>query len=105
VTRLTNPIKPDRSKIDVKNGKQVRAWTKKLNVSLTDLEKVVEAVGNSAAEVKKELGRVKLGSLSKQSEDRRRQHGSTERAAAILQSRGAARDAKASKLSDQLASD
>jgi Protein of unknown function (DUF3606) len=89
----------------VKNGKQVRAWTKKLNVSLTDLVKVVEAVGNSAAEVKKELGRVKLGSLSEQSEDRRRHHGSTERAAAILQSRGAARDAKASKLSDQLASD
>jgi Protein of unknown function (DUF3606) len=45
----------------VKNGNQVRAWTKKLNVSLTDLEKVVEAVGNSAAEVKKELGRAIRG--------------------------------------------
>jgi Protein of unknown function (DUF3606) len=53
----TKPVQPDRSKIDMRDGLQVRAWTKRLNISPAQLQKVVETVGNSAAEVKKELGR------------------------------------------------
>jgi hypothetical protein len=54
---LTKPVPPDRSKIDMHSSRQVRAWSRKLNVSPAELQKVVETVGNSAAEVKKELGR------------------------------------------------
>jgi hypothetical protein len=57
MSTLTKPIPPDRSKIDMHNSGQVRAWSRKLNVSPAELQKVVETVGNSAAEVKKELGR------------------------------------------------
>ena len=57
MTRLTKPIPPDRSKIDIQNDSQVRAWVRKLNVSAAELSKVVETVGNNAAEVKKELDR------------------------------------------------
>jgi hypothetical protein len=57
MTTLTKPIPPDRSKIDMQNSRQVRAWTRKLNISPAELQKAVETVGNSAAEVKKELGR------------------------------------------------
>jgi Protein of unknown function (DUF3606) len=59
MSTLTKPIQPDRSKIDLQNGRHVRAWSRKLNVSPIELQKVVETVGNSAAEVKKELGRPK----------------------------------------------
>ena len=55
MTKLTKPIAPDRSKIDMRNNRQVRAWTRRLNVSPAELQKVVETVGNNAAEVKKEL--------------------------------------------------
>jgi hypothetical protein len=57
MTRLTKPIAPDRSKIDMQNSGHVKAWSRKLDVSPTELHKVVETVGNNAAEVKKELGR------------------------------------------------
>jgi hypothetical protein len=57
MTKLTKPIAPDRSKIDMQKSGHVRAWSRKLNVSPAKLQKVVETVGNSAAEVKKELGR------------------------------------------------
>jgi hypothetical protein len=57
MTTLTKPIQPDRSKIDMRNRIQVKAWARKLNISPIQLQKVVETVGNSAAEVKKELGR------------------------------------------------
>jgi hypothetical protein len=57
MTKLTKPIVPNRSKIDMRNNGQVRAWTRKLNVSPAELHKVVETVGNNAAEVKKELDR------------------------------------------------
>jgi hypothetical protein len=56
--RLTKPIQPDRSKIDMQNSRQVRAWSRKLKRSPAELQKVVETVGNSAAEVKKEVGRL-----------------------------------------------
>ena len=57
MTKLTKPVPPDRSKIDMQNSSHVRAWSRKLNVSPAELQKVVETVGNSAAEVKKELDR------------------------------------------------
>jgi Protein of unknown function (DUF3606) len=57
MTRLTKPVPPDRSKIDMQNSSQVKAWTRKLNISPEELQKVVETVGNGAAEVKKELDR------------------------------------------------
>jgi hypothetical protein len=57
MTTLTKPIQPDRSKIDMHSTRQVRAWSKKLDISPTQLQKVVETVGNSAAGVKKELNR------------------------------------------------
>ena len=57
MTTLTKPIKPDRSKIDMQNSTQVRAWAKRLNISPAQLQKVVETVGNSAVEVQKELCR------------------------------------------------
>jgi Protein of unknown function (DUF3606) len=57
MTKLTDPIAPNRSEIDMQNNGQVRAWTKKLNVSPAELHKVVETVGSNAAEVKKELDR------------------------------------------------
>lgn len=56
MTKLTKPTAPDRSKINVQSNRQVRAWTKKLNVSPAELLEVIERVGNNAAEVKKELG-------------------------------------------------
>lgn len=57
MSTLTKPIQPDRSKIDMRNGRQVKAWAKQLNVSLVQLQEVVDTVGNSAVEVKKELDR------------------------------------------------
>jgi hypothetical protein len=57
MTALTKPIQLDRSRIDMRDSRQVRAWTKRLNVSAAQLQKVVETVGNNAVEVRKELGR------------------------------------------------
>ena len=61
MTTLTKPIQPDRSKIDMRNRMHVRAWAKRLNVSAAQLQKAVETVGNSAVEVKKELGKSDAG--------------------------------------------
>ena len=58
MTTITKPIRPDRSKIDMRDGMQVKAWTKKLNISADQLQRAVETVGNSAAEVRKEIGRL-----------------------------------------------
>ena len=54
---LTKPVPPDRSKIDMQDLKQVKLWARKLNILPEKLAKVVEKVGNSAAEVRKELAR------------------------------------------------
>ena len=58
MTTITKPIRPDRSKINMRDGMQVKAWTKKLNISADQLQRAVETVGNSAAEVRKEIGRL-----------------------------------------------
>jgi hypothetical protein len=54
---LTKPVQADRSKIDMKCIAQVRAWAKNLDISPAELAKVVDTVGNSAAEVRRELAR------------------------------------------------
>jgi len=63
MTTLTKPVQPDRSKIDMRNKRQVRAWTKRLKISSAQLEKIVETVGNSAVEVRKELDRISTTDL------------------------------------------
>jgi Protein of unknown function (DUF3606) len=47
----------DRSKINMHEDYKVKHWTKKLGVSREQLQKAVDKVGNSAAAVRKELGR------------------------------------------------
>lgn len=49
----------DRSEIDLQDPAQARCWTKQLDVSLDELRKAIETVGNGAAAVRKELSRVK----------------------------------------------
>ena len=48
---------PDRSKINMHEDYEVKYWSKELGVSKDDLQKAVDKVGNSAAAVRKELGR------------------------------------------------
>ena len=50
---LTKRDQPDRSKINMKQ--EVHYWTKHLNISKEELQKVVDKVGNSAAAIRKEL--------------------------------------------------
>jgi predicted RNA-binding protein YlqC (UPF0109 family) len=52
---LTKRDQPDRSKINMKEEYEVHYWTKHLNISKEELQKVVDKVGNSAAAVRKEL--------------------------------------------------
>jgi hypothetical protein len=47
----------DRSKINMHEPWEVDYWTQELGVSKGELAKVVKKVGNSAAAVRKELGR------------------------------------------------
>ena len=53
--KLTTRQQGDRSKIHMDEAQEVKSWTHKLGVSREGLRKVVEKVGNSAAEVRKEL--------------------------------------------------
>ena len=47
----------DRSKISMGEDHEVRYWTKHLGISRDELQKAVDKVGNSAAAVRKQLGR------------------------------------------------
>jgi Protein of unknown function (DUF3606) len=53
--KLTKKEQGDRSKIHMEEAREVKSWAHKLGVSREGLRKVVEKVGNSAAEVRKEL--------------------------------------------------
>jgi hypothetical protein len=53
---LTKREQPDRSKINMHEGYEVKYWTHRLGVSRERLQQAVEKVGNSAAAVRKELG-------------------------------------------------
>ena len=52
---LTKRDQPDRSKINMNQDYEVHYWTKHLNISKEELQKIVDQVGNSAAAVRKEL--------------------------------------------------
>ena len=52
--RIKHP--PVRNKIDLAEPIQVRAWTRRLDISADALKAVVEKVGNSVAAVTKEVG-------------------------------------------------
>jgi len=54
---LTKRIKPDRSKINMHQAWELDHWTKELGVSKSELQRLIDKVGNSAAEVRKELAR------------------------------------------------
>jgi uncharacterized protein DUF3606 len=49
-------VKPDRSKINMKSDDEVQYWCRHWGVSPTQLQKVIEKVGNAAKAVEKELG-------------------------------------------------
>jgi Protein of unknown function (DUF3606) len=53
---LTKREQPDRSKINMHEGFEVKYWTHQLGVSRERLQEAVDKVGNSAAAVRKELG-------------------------------------------------
>ena len=53
---IKNVVKPDRGKINMQSDDEVMYWCKHLGVSPTQLQKIVEKVGNSAKAVEKELG-------------------------------------------------
>jgi hypothetical protein len=53
---LANRVQPDRSKINMHEGYEIKYWTRALGVSREALQKAVDKVGNSAAAVRKELG-------------------------------------------------
>ncbi|HWP15781.1 MAG TPA: DUF3606 domain-containing protein [Xanthobacteraceae bacterium] len=48
--------KPDRSKINMDEDYEVKYWAKELGVTRSELQRVVDKVGNAAAAVRKELG-------------------------------------------------
>jgi len=50
-----NPIKPDRSRIDLSNDAIAKKWAKKLGRAPEDIAAAIEKVGDSAAAVRKEL--------------------------------------------------
>ena len=52
---LTAREQPDRSKINMNQIHEVRYWTKHFNISMEELLKAIEKVGNSAAAIRKEL--------------------------------------------------
>ncbi len=54
---LTNKSQPDRSKIAMGEDHEIKYWTKHLGVSKEELQRAVDKVGNSAAAVKKQLGK------------------------------------------------
>jgi hypothetical protein len=47
---------PDRSKINMREPREVKYWAHALGVSREELEKAVDKVGNAATAVRKELG-------------------------------------------------
>jgi 3-oxoacyl-[acyl-carrier-protein] synthase III len=54
---LTKKDQRDRSKINMHENFEVKYWTRELGVTREQLQKAVDKVGNSAATVRKELGK------------------------------------------------
>jgi hypothetical protein len=53
----SKPGSPDRDRIDLNDPDEVRNWTKSLNVSKEELQRAVDAVGNTPGKVYDYLGR------------------------------------------------
>lgn len=53
----SNVGQQDRNRINMNEDYEVRHWTKALGVSRDELERAIAKVGNSAAAVRKELGK------------------------------------------------
>jgi len=53
-----NRGEPDRSRINLDEDYEVKYWTRHLGVSAEELKRLVDKVGNSAAAVRKEHGKV-----------------------------------------------
>lgn len=58
---LTNKTPPLRNHIAMNEPLEVKYWTKHLGVTRDELQRAVDKVGNSAAAVRKELGKAKAG--------------------------------------------
>jgi hypothetical protein len=56
-TSLTKKPTPDRGRIDMSDGDQVKYLCRHLGVSEQELQRAVDKVGNSTAAVRKELGK------------------------------------------------
>jgi hypothetical protein len=56
---LTTKLPPLRNLIALNEELEVKYWTKHLGVSRDELQRAVDKVGNSAAAVRKELGRLR----------------------------------------------
>ena len=54
---LTNKAPPRRNHIAMDENSEVKYWTKHLGVTRDELQRAVDKVGNSAATVRKELGK------------------------------------------------
>jgi hypothetical protein len=50
--------KPHRNHINLHEEDEVRYWTKRLGITREELEAAVDKVGNAAAAVRKQLGKV-----------------------------------------------
>jgi hypothetical protein len=61
VADLTNRGQPDRSKINMREDHEVQYWMKHLGVSREELQSAVDKVGDSAAAVRKQLGKAAYG--------------------------------------------
>ena len=55
MSNLVKKVKPDRSKIDPENLKELKYWTKALGASKEKVLAAIEKVGYSASAVRKEL--------------------------------------------------
>jgi hypothetical protein len=54
---ISKTITPDRSKIIIEHEDHVKYWTRHFGVTKDELTRAIERVGNSAAAVRKQLGR------------------------------------------------
>ena len=54
---VLNRGQPDRSRINMHEGYEVKYWCKHLGVTREELQRLVDKVGNAAGAVRKELDR------------------------------------------------
>jgi Protein of unknown function (DUF3606) len=59
MSALTRKVSPLRNHIEMKEASEVKYWIKHLGVTRDELQRAVDKVGNSAAAVRKELGKTK----------------------------------------------